>query len=57
MFVYEINNIYLEVIVLDVNYINEKINVNINDLFIWYVWSNDGNDFIFMLISEENKVL
>ena len=54
--VYETNNTYPEVIVLDANYINEKINVNINDLSIRYVWSNDGNDFILMSTSEENKV-
>lgn len=54
--IYEANNTYPEVIVLDTNYISEKINININDLSIRYVWSNDGSDFILMSTDEENKV-
>ncbi|UUV16739.1 TcdA/TcdB pore-forming domain-containing protein [Clostridioides difficile] len=53
--VYETNNTYPEIIILDTEYISEKINVNIDDLSIRYVWSNDGSDFILMSTSEEDN--
>nr|Q46342.1 RecName: Full=Cytotoxin-L; AltName: Full=Lethal toxin; Short=LT; Contains: RecName: Full=Glucosyltransferase TcsL [Paeniclostridium sordellii]CAA57959.1 cytotoxin L [[Clostridium] sordellii] [Paeniclostridium sordellii] len=53
--VYKPNYICPEVIILDANYINEKINVNINDLSIRYVWDNDGSDLILIANSEEDN--
>ncbi|MGO1042552.1 TcdA/TcdB pore-forming domain-containing protein [Clostridioides difficile] len=53
--IYESNNTYPEVIILDANYISEKININIDDLSIRYVWSNDGSDLILMSTNKEGK--